>query len=196
MARLFLSEKHKHNLSLAMKRAYAEGRKKKNFSERKLVIITEMLDNGCDIVKNHIHKGGRYPQIWKGGNRWLLHRYVYEKLNGKIANGNVIMHICDNPRCIRPDHLKEGSQLENMRDAANKNRIARGVRCGNVKIDEGIAAKIREEGGSTRKVGEKYGISGTVVSKIRRGILWRLSYASAGAGATGEVKKEGKDEGR
>lgn len=34
----------------------------------------------------------------------------------------VVMHLCDNPPCARPSHLREGAQVENMRDMAAKGR--------------------------------------------------------------------------
>jgi len=37
------------------------------------------------------------------------------------------MHLCDNPSCVRPSHLKEGTHKENIRDAATKQRLGRGA---------------------------------------------------------------------
>ena len=37
------------------------------------------------------------------------------------------MHLCDNPSCVRPSHLKEGTHKENIQDAATKQRLGRGA---------------------------------------------------------------------
>ena len=49
------------------------------------------------------------------------HRAAYTLEHGPLAPGVLVMHDCDNPRCVRPEHLTTGTQRRNMRD-----RIARG----------------------------------------------------------------------
>lgn len=38
--------------------------------------------------------------------------------NLEPAPNNVVLHLCNNPKCCRPDHLKKGTQSENMRQWA------------------------------------------------------------------------------
>lgn len=54
---------------------------------------------------------------------WLIH-------NGDIPTGIFVCHHCDNPICIRPDHLFLGTAQDNTRDAATKGRMAKGDRHG------------------------------------------------------------------
>jgi hypothetical protein len=54
--------------------------------------------------------------------RVYAHRWIYEQLHGPIQSGHVIMHLCDNPRCVRPAHLRAGTQAENMQDMVRKGR--------------------------------------------------------------------------
>jgi hypothetical protein len=61
------------------------------------------------------------------------HRYSYERSKGPIPRGLVIMHSCDNPPCVNPDHLSLGTRLENNRDAAHKGRTPSGSRHWNYK---------------------------------------------------------------
>lgn len=56
----------------------------------------------------------------------LAHRVALTIHLGRGVEG-VVMHLCDNPRCSRPSHLAEGTQSDNMADAAAKGR-ARGGR--------------------------------------------------------------------
>lgn len=52
----------------------------------------------------------------------VLARVVLAIRVGPLAAGCTIMHSCDNPRCINPDHLMVGRQKHNMQDKINKGR--------------------------------------------------------------------------
>lgn len=68
--------------------------------------------------------------IWKGGRRggygrlrvdgrWVsAHVVAYEEANGPLQPGQKVLHRCDHPPCVRPDHLFAGSQKDNVDDAA------------------------------------------------------------------------------
>ena len=66
-----------------------------------------------------------YGRFRYDGKVALTHRLSYELANGPIEPGLQICHTCDNPPCVRPDHLFAGTRSENMRDASRKNRIYR-----------------------------------------------------------------------
>jgi hypothetical protein len=71
-----------------------------------------------------------YKQPWftvnKIGRR--AYRVAWELTNGPIPPGLQVMHDCDNPVCVRPDHLRLGTQQENMRDMVSRGRSASGER--------------------------------------------------------------------
>jgi len=50
------------------------------------------------------------------------HRYAFQTANGPIPNGLFVCHRCDNPRCVRRDHLFLGTASDNSRDMAAKGR--------------------------------------------------------------------------
>jgi len=62
---------------------------------------------------------------------WGAHRIVWMQDNGHIPDDMVIMHTCDNRRCINIDHLRLGTQSENIYDAVAKGRLpsGRGTHC-------------------------------------------------------------------
>lgn len=69
-----------------------------------------------------------YGKIGKGGDEgWVFsHRVAFELANGNLPEGMVVMHLCDNPSCCNPLHLRAGTQAENLRDMRAKGRDCRG----------------------------------------------------------------------
>lgn len=52
----------------------------------------------------------------------MAHRFLYEALNGRISPSLVVRHTCDNPPCVRPDHLIVGTCADNTRDKIERGR--------------------------------------------------------------------------
>jgi hypothetical protein len=50
------------------------------------------------------------------------HRVAYRLTYGDFDQGLFVCHRCDNPKCVRPDHLFLGTQFDNMRDCSTKGR--------------------------------------------------------------------------
>lgn len=63
---------------------------------------------------------GGYGRIQFRGVSWRAHRWIFLQENGYLPQ--VVMHICDNPSCVRPEHLKGGTIAENNKDRDNKGR--------------------------------------------------------------------------
>ena len=63
-----------------------------------------------------------YGIAWNGYDI-RAHRYSWELTNGPVPAGMHVLHRCDNPPCVRPDHLFLGTQGDNLRDAVEKGRL-------------------------------------------------------------------------
>lgn len=64
-----------------------------------------------------------YGRVKRNGKAYGAHRYaLMEYLGRELLEGHVCMHLCDNPSCVNPKHLKEGTQSENMIDCIAKGR--------------------------------------------------------------------------
>lgn len=77
------------------------------------------------------------------------HRVSYELHNGVFDYSLFVCHKCDNPHCVRPDHLFLGTASDNMKDCAAKGRnsglprIFRGEEHGGSKLTEDMVRNIR-----------------------------------------------------
>ncbi len=66
---------------------------------------------------------GTYAAVTVNNSVVYAHRYVMSLLLGReLVKGEVVMHKCDNPRCVNPYHLEVSSQSENIKDAYIKKR--------------------------------------------------------------------------
>jgi uncharacterized protein YerC len=83
------------------------------------------------------------------------------------------LHHCDNPPCVRADHLFEGDAIDNGRDASEKGRIPVGIRSGRARLTNEMVACIRADNRSHADVAKEFGVSATTIHAIRQRITWR-----------------------
>lgn len=62
-----------------------------------------------------------YGVIGVDGKNWRAHRAAWRAYRGEVGSLHVL-HRCDNPGCINPDHLFLGTHTDNMRDRRDKGR--------------------------------------------------------------------------
>lgn len=104
------------------------------------------------------------------------HRVSWALTHGAIPDGLHVLHRCDTPACVNPEHLFLGTHADNMRDMANKSRRAFGSRHHGAKLTEGLVALMKQrmrEGVGTLQLAREFNIAPSSVSEIRHGRRWR-----------------------
>lgn len=99
--------------------------------------------NDCWLwTATKITSGLPYGMIGVNGTNKLAHRISYELTYGPIPEGMNVLHRCDNPSCVRPDHLFLGTQSDNARDMVAKGRKRGGIDTSNQSGEKNHCAKI------------------------------------------------------
>lgn len=98
------------------------------------------------------------------------HRYSYERVNGPIPEGMVLMHACDNPPCVNPAHLFPGSRGDNVRDAVAKRRLCYGTKHHGAKLTADQVLAIRASELSQTVLAKQYGVNPSTICRIKRGV--------------------------
>lgn len=141
--------------------------------------IGPTTSTGCIIWTGPKHDFG-YGVIHTGtgnGKNVFAHRVSYERKFGPIAEGMIILHTCDNPPCINPDHMLVGTHQDNMRDKVSKGRQIRGVNIPWSTLNDDIVRDIRArraQGYTYKQIRDDLGLSCTTdhVGKVIRGEIW------------------------
>lgn len=111
-----------------------------------------------------------------GGNI-LAHRFSYELVHGKLPPGVCVLHRCDNPSCVNPDHLFTGTQQDNIADKMGKNRQAKGGAIACSKLTEDQVMEIRRRFGFGRQVlasmAKEFEVSEPTIARIRDEVTWK-----------------------
>jgi hypothetical protein len=102
----------------------------------------------------------------------------YALTKGRVPPGMYVCHHCDNPPCVRPDHLFLGTATDNALDSVTKGRAhrARGVDNASARLDEDAVRFIRATPpyyGRNRELGRKFGVSDTAIRRVLTGRTWR-----------------------
>lgn len=152
-------------------------RKKRPVAERfwKKVKINE--ESGCWEWVGAKNKG--YGWFNAGETTEYAHRIAWELTNGKIPDGLLVLHSCDNPKCSNVKHLFLGNHKDNMQDMITKGRARheghQGEKNPKAKLTEDDVQKIRidlKNGVSQKVIGLNFGVTNSNISMIAKNQIW------------------------
>jgi HNH endonuclease len=141
-----------------------EYHKDNNWNQFKCIEWSGTLNNGYPVKSID----GKQKRI----NREMLAGH----LGRELKPGYYACHRCDNPPCVNPSHLFEGTHLDNMRDCMNKGRNAKGSRSGNAKLNEYKVVEIRgkhSNGIRVKDLADEYNVSISAISNVIKYETWK-----------------------
>ena len=96
----------------------------------------------CWVWTDYCKTNG-YGQCYINRRPRYAHRLSYGLANGPFDWRLKVLHRCDNPPCVRPEHLFLGTSRQNTQDAVSKGRMPRGERAWVSKLSDDQIAAIR-----------------------------------------------------
>jgi hypothetical protein len=141
-------------------------------------------DGACIVWIGNVNKTTGYGNFeasdpgskrHRGFKAVSAHRFVYQRVTGySLPSHILVMHSCDNRRCVSLQHLSHGSYKANAQDALNKGRLLRGEQRA-IKLSDSQILEIRRLcslGHPQAAVGELFNVHQVTISKIVLRKLW------------------------
>jgi hypothetical protein len=101
------------------------GKRPQGDAELRFWLHVEKTD-GCWIWTGSSNDAG-YGVVWTDDKILVgAHRFSYELHNEPITGGLFVLHRCDNPPCVNPEHLFLGTAADNVHDMIRKGRNRNG----------------------------------------------------------------------
>ena len=131
--------------------------------------------DSCWVWQAAKSKAG-YGYFRVGDKMQLAHRFVMGLPGAGVSPEICVCHHCDNPSCVRPDHLFLGTHADNVQDKIAKGRGQKGSAMGKAKLSESDIPRIRDMlrcGAEQKVIALWFYVCRETVSQIKRGIIWR-----------------------
>ncbi len=116
--------------------------------------------------------GSGYGSHFLGGRVVGAHRAAWMLFHGPITRCEHVLHKCDTPACVNPNHLTIGSHLDNMKDRARKRRFVLEGKP-RAKLTATSVLEIRQSQEPSTTLAARYGVGRVQVRNIQRGLVWK-----------------------
>ena len=160
-------------------------------------------DTGCWEWAKAINTNGYGVMGVNGHDVESCHRVSWTLLNGPIPNNKMVLHKCDNKKCVNPDHLYIGDVKDNARDlwergnpfakidyyrktitGFEEKRVAHLPRGKDhsrpiAKLTPSQVMEIFNSSGSQRAIAKRYGLCQQTVSVIKNKKRWSYLHATS-----------------
>ena len=133
---------------------------------------TPVPESGCWLWDKCVDNKG-YGLFHFGGRTRRAHRVSYELYKEDIPKGKHVLHKCDTPSCVNPDHLYIGTNDDNVQDKVRKGRSLIGIKNPSAKLTEDDVRAIRKDHRPQRELAKIYSVDQALIQRIRAGKLWR-----------------------
>lgn len=145
----------------------------KTASERFMGRVYPEPNTGCWLWGGALGPKG-YGSFASGGRKWIVHRFSWFLHRGEDPGTMCVLHRCDNPPCVNPDHLFLGTKGENNRDRDAKGRghDFRGGKHPQSKLTDDAVRDIRTSCEPQVALAKRYGVDASTVSHARSGKRW------------------------
>ena len=133
-----------------------------------------LKSSGCWIWAGPKRRPGGYGLFWTGERRERSHRMSFRLSVGPIPEGLNVCHHCDNPSCVRPDHLFIGTHRDNVLDKHRKGRTGCGEQLRKSTLREHDIRWIRTMNGaiSQAAMAKRYRVHPATINRIIRLKSW------------------------
>lgn len=113
-----------------------------------------------------------YGKFWLRSYKFT-HRLMLERTLGRaLGEGMCALHSCRNTNCCNPEHLREGTPMENQRQRVLDGTDNRGEQHGNSKLTEEQVRAIRIDTRTQRVIAEEYGVGQSLISDVKTRKKW------------------------
>jgi hypothetical protein len=116
---------------------------------------------------------GGYGYFRLDGKAAYAHRTAWEFAKGPIEKGLMVLHRCNNRKCVNVEHLYLGTHDDNMADMTNAGRQSRGTHRPNAKLTEDEILEIRASNEKQQVLADRYGIKQPNISMVKANKIWR-----------------------
>lgn len=94
--------------------------------QERLAAFSQPHKSGC-VLWTGARTSRGYGRIMLAGSRRMVHQLVWERAHGPLPAGRIVRHRCDNPQCVKLDHLEAGTQTDNVADMDSRGRRGRQI---------------------------------------------------------------------